>query len=89
MRTKMILLSLFVILILKNDYLFAQQYSTSQIKVTSIKINDMPLSETSWKNISFKPQESITFYFEDPAGINKKLLYRMYLNIKMGGVIEK
>ena len=79
MKTKMLLLSLFVILILKNDFLLAQQSSTYPIKVTSIKVNDTPLSETSWKNISFKPQESITFYFEDPAGINKKLLYRMYL----------
>src|ERR1035437_10371525 len=83
MKTKMFLLSLFVILLLKNDYLFAQQYSTSQIKVTSIKINDTPISETSWKNISFKPQEAITFYFEDPAGINKKILYRIYLNGKL------
>ena len=83
MKTKIFLLSLFVILILKNDFLFAQHNSPSQIKVTNIKINDTPLSETSWKNISFKPQESITFYFEDPAGINKKILYRIYLNGKL------
>jgi len=83
MKTKLIILGLFLILNLKNDFLFAQQNSSSQIKVTSIKINDAPLPETSWKNISFKPQESITFYFEDPAGIKKNILYRIYLNGKL------
>jgi signal transduction histidine kinase len=80
MKTKLLILSLFAIFILKNDFLQAQQNSSSQIKVTNIKINDSPLSELSWKSISFKPEDSITFYFDDPVGIKKKILYRIYLN---------
>jgi len=80
MKTKLLIFSLLIILLLKNELIIAQEISSSQIKVTSIKINDSPLSEQSWKNITFRPQDSITFYFEDPAGINKKILYRVYLN---------